>query len=287
MPRAFPLVAAALFLGISPGAIQSAGAQPASGSKTRSDTVDFSPTGTVEIDNQKGSITVTTWDRAQVGYEMTLAPSEDDSVVVMGPNVDRSGQKLSLGHGTDSWSIQIPGILTISPNRGNDPVGDYRIVMPKTAALEIGDFASTIEVTDIEANVDIDTHQGTAQIRNVEGTPTLETHAGSIEATGLRGGAKLETHEGRIAASFEEFTASSSVDTHSGTVRLFLPAEAGFELQLDLDEEHLTVDEAFGTPTSSDDERRAYNGGGPPFELESFSGTVEVRPLEAGSSPSP
>lgn len=287
MPRAFRLLATALFLGINLGAVQLAGAQSDSGSKTRSDTVDFSPPGTVEIDNQKGSITVTTWDRAQVGYEVTLSPSEGDSAAMMGPDIDRSAQELSFGRRDASWSIQIPGVLTISPNRGYDPVGDYRIVMPVTAALEVDDFASTIEVTDIETDVVIDTHQGTARIHNVEGNPTLETHSGSIEATGLRGGASLDTHQGRITASFDEFTAPSSVDTHSGAVRLFLPTDAGFELQLDLDEENLMVDEAFGTPTSSDDEHRAYNGGGPTIELDSFSGTVEVRPLEAGSSSSP
>jgi hypothetical protein len=118
----------------------------------------------------------------------------------------------------------------------------------------------------------------------VEGNSSLETYTGSIKATGLHGGAELETHSGRITASFGEFAAPSSVDTHSGTVRLFLPAEAGFELQLDLDEEDLTVDEAFGSPTSSGDDRRTYNDGGPAFELESFSGPIEVRPREAGPS---
>lgn len=287
MPRVLHPLAAALIVGISLGAIQSAGAQSASGSKTRSDTVDFSPTGTIEIDNQTGSITVTTWNRAQVGYEVILSPSEGDSVVMMEPDIDRSAQELSFGRGNDSWSIQIPGVLTISPNRGYDSVNDYRIVMPKTAALKIDDYSSTIEVTNVEANVTIDTHQGSATVRGVTGDLELDTFSGTAKATGLHGGAELDTHQGRIAASFEEFTAPSSVDTHSGTVRLFLPADAGFELQLDLDEENLTVDEAFGSPTSSGDERRAYNDGGPTFELESFSGPVEVRPRKAGPSSSP
>ncbi len=286
MPRTSCFLAA-LIIGISLGTVQSAWAQSDSALKTRSDTVDFSATGTVEINNRKGSITVTTWDRSQVGYEVTLSPSEGDSVVMMGPDIDRSAQELSFGRRNDSWSIQIPGVLTISPNRGHDPVGDYRIVMPVTTALEVDDFASTIEVTNVEANVTIDTHQGTTTVHGVTGDLALDTFSGTAKATGLHGGANLDTHQGRIEASFEEFTTPSSVDTHSGTVRLFLPADAGFELQLDLDKENLTVDEAFGTPTSSDDEHRAYNGGGPPFELDSFSGTVEVRPREAGPYSSP
>lgn len=286
MPRAFRLLATALFLGINLSAVQPVEAQSDSGSKTRSDTVDFSPTGTVEIDNQKGSITARTWDRAQVGYEMKLVPSHGDSVMATQPDIDRSDDEISFGH-DHTWTINIPGLLTISPDGTDEPVGHFQIVMPKTAALEIEDDTSTIDVSDVQGTVELDTYEGTARVRNVEGNPTLDTHTGSIEATGLRGGAKLETQEGRIAASFAEFTAPSSVDTHSGTVHLSLPADAGFELQLDVDEDSLTVDEVFGDPTSSDDEHRAYNGGGPTIELDSFSGTVEVRPLEAGSSSSP
>lgn len=283
MPSVSRLLTAVLIVGISLGAVPSAGAQSTSRSKTRSDTVDFSPTGTVEIDNQKGRITVRAWDRAQVGYEMTLAPSDSNSVVSTQPDIDRSDDEISFGY-DHAWTINIPGLLTISPSGTGEPVGHFQIIMPKTAALEIDDYTSTIDVSDVQGTVDLDTHQGTARVRNAEGTPTLDTHAGSIEATGLRGGAVLETHSGRITASFDEFTAPSSVDTYSGTVHLFLPVDAGFELQLDLDEEDLTVNDAFGSPTSSGDERRAYNDGGPTFELESFSGSVEVRPREAGPS---
>jgi hypothetical protein len=277
---------AALIIGIGLSAMPPASAQPSPGSKTRSDTVDFSPTGTVEIYNHTGSITVATWDRAQVGYEMTLAPSDSDSVVAVPPAVHRSDRELSFGHDS-GWSLNIPGLLTISTGGPDEPVGHFRIVMPETAALEVGDHASTIEVSDVQGAVDLDTHQGTARVHDVDGPLTVDTHAGSAEATGLRKGATLDTHEGRITASFDDVTAPISVDTHSGTVRLFLPPDAGFELQLDLDEEDLTVDEAFGTPTSSGDEHRAFNGSGPPIELDSFSGTVEVRPLKAKASPSP
>jgi hypothetical protein len=265
-------------------------AQPASpesptppGAKTRIDTVDLSSTGNVEIDNQTGSITVTTWDRPQVGYEVALAPSESDSILATDFDIDHSDEELSFGP-DGSWSIQIPGLLTISPDGGSDPIGHYRIAMPKTASLEIDDFGSMIEVSNVEANVDVQTHEGSVTVRGVEGNLDLETFSSTATATGIRGGADLETHSGGITAAFEEFSAESSAETHSGTVRLFLPAEAGFELQLDLDEEDLTVDEAFGTPTSSDDDHRAYNGGGPPFELDSVSGPVEVRPREAGPS---
>ncbi len=255
------------------------------GAKTRSDTVDSSPTGTVEIDNRTGSITVTTWDRPQVGYEVTLAPTEDDSVVVTEPDIDHSEEKLSFGH-DHSWSLRIPGVLTISPGGTSNPIGHYQIVMPRTALLEIDDFGSTIEVSDVKANVEIDTHQGAVNVDGVEGRLNLETFSSTAEVTGLRGAAMLETHSGRIMAAFEEFSASSTAETHSGSLRFFLPADTEFVLETDADSSQLTIDEAFGRPTRNDD-RWIFNGGGPNLSVDTFSGTIELRPLDARSSSSP
>lgn len=284
MPHSVVLRIATLSLSLVLGLSTSAGAQPASGTITLSDTVAFDSNGRVEIDNQNGSVTVTTWNRAQVGYEVTLEPNEGDSVVVPESYVAHTGQVFSFGI-ADSWSIEIPGILKISPGASDETTGHYRIVMPNTAELVIDDHASTIEVSDVRADVSIDTHDGDVAVDGVEGFLEMETFSGTAEATGLSGGVDLETFSGRLTASFEEFPASSSVDTYSGPISLFLSADTGFELELDLDEEHLTVDEAFGPP-SSDGGRRTYNGGGPELELESVSGPVELRPRESRETPS-
>lgn len=251
-------------------------AQPSSSTTTLSDTVAFDRSGTVEIDNQNGSITVTTWNRAQVGYEMTLEPSEGDSVFVPEAYVHRTDREMSFGEG-DSWSFQIPGFLSISPSGTSSPGGHYRVVMPKTAELEIDDYTSTIDVSGLTADVEIDTHQGEATVDSVKGHLQLETHTGTIEATAIRGGVELDTHSGSISVSFEQLSSASSAESHSGPLHFFLPTDAGFELALDLGTADLTIDEAFGTP-SGDSEHRIFNGGGPELEIDSFSGTVDVRP---------
>jgi hypothetical protein len=279
MSLALRSLIAALVVGLGLGMSQPTQAQSVLGAQTWSDTVDFSPTDRVEIHNQTGSITVTTWDRPQVGYEVTLAPSESDSVLATDFAIDHSDEELSFGR-DGSWSIRIPGLLTISPDAGGDPIGHYRIVMPKTASLDIDDFGSTIEVSDVEANVEVDTHEGSVTVRGVEGTLELETFSSTATASGLRGSAELETHSGRITAAFEEFAAASSAETHSGSLRFFLPTNTGFVLATDADSSQFTIDEAFGPP-SKDDERWSFNGGGPDLSVEAFSGTVELRPLDA------
>lgn len=279
MPLALRSLIAALIVGLSLGASHLAQAQSPPGAKTRSDTVDLSSTGKVEIDNQTGSITVSTWGRPQVGYAVTLVPRERDSILSTDFDIDHSEEEFSVGH-DHSWSIRIPGLLTISPDGGSEPIGHYRIVMPKTASLEIDDYESTIEVSGVEGATNIDTHDGTVRVRGAAGKLDLDTYSGEVTATGLREGADLESYSGGVTAVFEEFSASSSADTYSGPLRFFLPTDAGFTLVTEADSSQVTIDEAFGAPLR-EEERWRFNGGGPDLSVETFSGTVELRPLDA------
>lgn len=281
-PRSFIVL---LVIGCSLGVFQRTEAQsPPPGAKTQSDTVDFNANGEVEIDNRTGSITVTTWDRAKVGYEVTLAPAEGDSVVTTGIDIHHTEEEMSFDH-DHSWSLRIPGLLTISPDGDSEPIGHYRIVMPRTAGLEIDDYASTIQVTDLRANADIDSHQGSVTIRGVEGTLALDTFSGTAEAMELRGRVNLETHSGRLTAAFEEFSGPSIAETYSGDLRLFLPSNTGFGVEMNADSSQFTIDEAFGTP-SRDGDRWIYNGGGPNLSADTFSGTIELHPLDADTTSS-
>lgn len=259
--------------------------QSAPAAKTLSDTLALNRTGTVEIKNKTGSITVTTWDRALVGYKVTLVPPEEDSMVVSTPDVDHSEEEISLGH-EDSWTLRIPGLLTISPSGTDDPIAHYHVTMPRTADLEVDDHQSTINVSNLNAELDIATFQGEVSVNSVTGTLDVSTHSGTITANAIRGGGTLDTHSGSIAVSFEELSTSTSAETHSGTIRFFLPSDAGFELRTDLASAELLVDEAFGPP-SEKEERRRFNGGGPELFIDAFSGQVEIRPLGARSPSSP
>ncbi|PSQ65550.1 MAG: hypothetical protein BRD25_02565, partial [Bacteroidetes bacterium QH_1_61_8] len=159
-------------------------------------------------------------------------------------NIRHSEQQFSIDQDGSSWSIHIPGLLRISPDGEENRTAHCRVTMPETASLEIDDFASRITVS------------------------------------GMRRDLTLDTHSGEASISFKAFSAPSIVEMLSGTLRIYLPADAGFALQTDLSGADLTVDDAFGTSTA-DDGRRTFDGGGPLLTLGIVSGTVAVRPLEA------
>ena len=274
----FPWLAVlALGLGLVLPRIGTAQAPP--DARTRSDTVALSPSGQVEIDNHTGSISVTTWDRPQVGYVVSLAPEEEDSVDASDFAVQHDKDEVSFGH-EDTWTLNIPGVLRISPGGTSEPIGKYRVVMPATAALEIDDYGSTIEVSGVKGAVDINTHHGTVSVEETQGELDLATFSSAATATGLRNKTELGTHSGQITAVFEEFSEASSADMFSGDLRVYLPSDTGFVLETDADSSRVTIDDAFSL-TSRDDERWVFNGGGTALSVETFSGSVELRPLDA------
>lgn len=256
--------------------------QPSPDAKILRDTVALSQEGEVDIsDTHRGRITVTTWERAQVAYEAILTPEDTaNAAPVSAPQIDRSDQRFALDQDGSSWSLNIPGLLRISTGGKQDVEGHYRITMPTTAALEIDDHSSTIEVSGVEGDVEVDTREGEVVVDSVRGTPELNTYVGTIEATGLRGGVALETYTGKASLAFDEFSASSEVETHNGTVQLFLPSDAGFTLRTDTTSTEVTIDDSFGPPSTSEEGQR-FNGGGPELLLDTYSGTIALRPLDA------
>jgi hypothetical protein len=266
-----------LLLGLGPEAART---QPSPSPSVRSDTVALSPTGRVDIENSRGRITVTTWDRARVGYEVVFAPGPEDSTAYKMPDIVHSETALSFG-GSSSWSIRIPGLVSISPGGSRKPAARYRVVMPETARLKIDDRSSRISVSGVTADVAIESHEGQVVVQDVEGRLSLDTYRDTAHVSGLRGSIALETYSGAIWVDLAALTDESTAETYSGALHFGLPRSAGFTLYTDLTTASLSVDEAFGPPSDGDADTATYNGGGPRLNIESYSGPVEIRPRTA------
>lgn len=218
-------------------------AQPAPNVKTESDTLAVDPSSTVKVVNQKGSITITTWDRDAVGYEVRIEPPNDAGDT---PLTDLSATKKEdeLELEPDfPWRLQIPGVITISPGGAERPVLHYTVSVPASVQLEIDSYAST------------------------------------VDASGLAGSLKLDTYEADADLAFSALTGPVAIDSYSGSVRLTLPADAGFNLETDLQSlDQLMASDAFSLPAPSDDEYEGpVNGGGTSLSIDSYSGTIELR----------
>jgi len=195
MPRVPPPWLLVLGFALSLAGLRPACAQSSPSSDVRRDTVALDRDGAVELTNHKGRITVDTWDRAQVAYEVRPASDTSEPQPVPTLDIDRSQRQFSISSDNNSWSIRIPGLLTISPGGSDTSAWTYRVTMPETATLEIDDYASTIDVSGVNADAEIDTHAGEVSVDAVEGHLTLDTHAGTATATAVQGGVTLDTHD--------------------------------------------------------------------------------------------
>jgi hypothetical protein len=227
-------------------------------------TVALNPNGAVTLENHKGSIHITTWDRPEVEIQARIQ-AED------GNPMDRrrfEGTDVRIDSSADAVHIQ-----TIYPefnsccfnDNGNNPEVRYSIKMPRTGRLTIRDHRSETEVADLAGALDIDTHRGTVRVER------------------LGGPLQLTTHRGDINVGFASFTGNSTIDTHRGTIELTLPRGSRFNVQADLGR-HASVTSDFPVVTrsanrSGESLHGTVNGGGPTLGIKTERGSVRLHSM--------
>lgn len=276
--------------------------------RTLADTVPLDPDGQVAIDTYKGSVTLTTWDRNEVKYEVRIESDGDPDLVEwttididreadrlrLETNYDEAKQSASREEGMGLWSNDASVRL---------PLVHYTLTVPRTAEIAIGDYKSTIEVRDVQAGVELETYKGTLALASVggpvdvetykgEGTLnaiagalTIDTYKGHVQVEALSGALAVDTYKGTVDVQFDEATGDIDAETYKGSVTVHLPSDTGFTLAADLgDKANIATDfflEGMQTDDSSCDtgecQETTVNGGGLRIELESYKGQFAIR----------
>jgi hypothetical protein len=251
----------------------------AQSSKTVSETVALSHEGRVVVDTYKGSINVTTWDRAEVSIEALIEADENDELVELTEvHIDRSGQTLQIA--TDYKKAERARKSGLFGTRSLSlPFVHYTIRMPRTAELRIEDYKSDINVADLDADLNLETYKGEVHLDRISGELQIETYKGDVQVTGLDGSLQAETYKGTIEAHFSEFAGNSSVDTYRGEIDLTFPERAGFELDADMGRRgDIDADFDLAALKRGDNRYRgSVLGGGPRLNVETYRGQVQLR----------
>lgn len=227
-------------------------------------TVPLHPNGSVTLENHKGSIHVTTWDRPEVEIQARIQAEEGNSM-------DRrrfDGAEVLIDSSMDAVRIQTryPDINSCcGSDDGNNPEVRYTIRMPRTGRLTIRDHRSGTQVADLGGALDIDTHRGTVKVER------------------LSGPLQLTTYRGEATVGFASFTGNSKIDTHRGTIELSLPKGSRFNVETDLGK-HATVDSDFQMAMRSksrqgESMQGSVNGGGPTLDIKTFRGNIRLHSM--------
>ncbi len=264
--------------------------------------------GELEVSNVRGRISVTAWDRAEVGWSGSLGA---DAKLV----VEKSATRVSLRVESES------GNNWLGWNRGPREDSVLVIQVPAAAALDLSAVSANIDVTAMRASAGIEaesvsgdvsikaTRTDKLELSSVSGDVSfegeaqranVETVSGDVRLSGASGEISVESVSGNAevhAASVREFEGSSvsgdidfdgdvaaggrlDVESMSGDVGIMLPAGVSARVSAEsfsgrLDNEFgLTVEDEEGPGSSM---RGKLGDGSATIEIESFSGDVRLR----------
>jgi hypothetical protein len=255
------------------------------------------PSGSVSVENEEGSITVSTWDRDAVAYEARIESGQDPEIVENTViEVDTFNQRLSLVSNFNElearWTFG-PALIGYGVVH---PEVHYTLSVPRTAELSVDDDESIVEVTGLAAPlqfktdeseirvrdqrgpVRIDAQESTISLTDVQGDLRVDAPEGDVLVEELRGRLLLDTHEGRAEISVDSLS-TTTIDTHEGEVQLTVPSDAGFDLAAELGED-ATLQSDFSIDALQDEEghyQGAVQGGGPLLQVSSVEGKIRLR----------
>ncbi len=225
--------------------------------------------GRVSIDTYKGTVTVTTWDRPEVRMDALIEPDGDcreSREKVQWTEVRISGGGASIEIKSDYDEVKhherrFLGILDFET--GSLPFVRYTIQIPATARLEIHDYKSGINVSNLKADL------------------KLHTYKGTVKVAGLDGAARVDTYKGDVRVEFARFSRASRFDTHKGEIDVRLPKDSHFELDADTGRRG-DIESDFAMTTHAGRSRAAratgaVNGGGPGLRLTTYKGILRVK----------
>ena len=230
--------------------------------------------GRVSIDTFKGTVTVTTWEKPEVRVDASIEPDGDDresreKVQWTEVRISGGGVAVEIKSDYDEIKHHKHGFLGIFDfENGPLPFVRYTIQMPATARLEIHDYKSGINVSNLKGDFKLHTYKGTAKV------------------AGLDGAARVDTYKGDVQVEFARFSRASRFDTHKGEIDVRLPKDSRFDLDADSGRRG-DIESDFAVTARAGRSRAgwsravraagAVNGGGPELRLTTYKGTLRVR----------
>jgi len=267
-----------------------------------------SATARIEVSNVKGSVTVSGWDKNEVGISGTLGDGAKGLSVVGGGDYLTIKVETPDKQGWFSWSadtrmgdttlaIKVPKAaemkievvsadVTLSGVAGRslkvDGVSGKQRLDSGAGEVEIGSVSGSIDLVGTSARTHVETVSGNVRARGLTGQIKFETVSGDIDS---ENGGYRDINAGTVSGDITlrgkpDNAARVDVETMSGDVHLFLPADASTRLRASsfsgsIRSDFGSVKEPEHGPGSSLD-ATAGNGDGQ-VKIETFSGDIDIR----------
>jgi len=204
------------------------------------------PDGTVSIENMAGTIKVTGWDKAEVQVKGTVGAGGELSFEGAGKSthIEIESDRNPMGVKSDldiyvpaGSSVEIEGFQATITASG--VTGSVKAETVNGSITQSG-AAKSVELQSVNGDVDVTKANGRVKAESVNGSVVLHDASGELEASTVHGklhvlGGSWQRAEMESVAGTVRFEAAIapratvSIETVSGAVQLFLPANVGAE----------------------------------------------------------
>ena len=280
-------------------------------------TVSLAKDGEVILENISGSIEVKSWDKGEVKID-ALKISKASTLAVAKENVKKVKIIVEKEGKTLRITTEYPKKLNKKAKRSLNVSVTYHLLIPAKASAKIDSISGSvllekiggavkvnvvsgkIELRKADKGADCETVSGSLKLQDIVGDAYMKTVSGSITASRIRGSVKAKVVSGKIelrevseAKLVEGKTVSGSViyegtinrdgryslQTHSGSIKIILPSDSGFDLEAKTFSGRIETD--FDITISGKISKRKIQGtvnkGGAVIKLSTFSGNISLK----------
>lgn len=243
--------------------------------------------------------------RPRVNYELWVPEGATLRITASSGNINIEGQRSDVRANASSGDIELAdvwGAIDAATSSGSiraeDSKGDIiarsssgsiRILGVEAVEGEFNDIrvhasSGSIVLKDIEANIDAETSSGNISIDNSQGNISASCSSGDIKILGAQGAVEsIRTSSGRIYVEFEEVdedASQMSLQSSSGDISLFLPADIDAEVDIRTNSGRISTDFRITVEGFEKNELQGTIGaGGILIRLRAISGDVSLRRL--------
>ncbi|MCP4582931.1 MAG: DUF4097 family beta strand repeat protein [candidate division Zixibacteria bacterium] len=171
---------------------------------TIEESFEISPGELLEMDLETGgSIAIVGWDKNEVSVKVYLSGRDWEDCEV---EFDKKSSGLEIISRYDSY------------RRNKNARVEFEIQVPNKFDLDLETNGGTIELDNIEGNLQGKTLGGSLDFQNLTGDLYFRTNGGSIDCSNIKGEADLKTNGGSITCSDSEI--NGRAHTNGGSVRM-------------------------------------------------------------------
>ena len=206
------------------------------------------PGGELSVENVNGAISVESWNQPMVRIVATKKARNRERLERLEIAIEGGGSSVRVETRYDGSTRNIKGSVS------------YRITVPAEVQLRATTVNGSLNVDGVEGSVEAQSVNGSIKVDDLIGRASAETTNGSIEV------------RYRMAADdSHEFSSTN------GTVRLYLPSDAGGELSARTSNGRVSVD--FPTSERTSNRRRfegSFGNGSGLYRIRTVNGSVRI-----------